>query len=135
MGIHKFDPDAKGVTFTAGSTITEGQLVTVSGDRTVVPATAANGAKVIGSAATGAASGKPVVVLLGGVQRLLAASDINAGDLVVAADTGKIATVAAAASETVQADITATRAVIGIALTSVDVSEVDDDRIEVRLFR
>lgn len=134
MAIHKFQP-GESVTFEAGGTITEGQLVTVSGDRKVVAATAANGAKAIGSAATGAASGERVLVLLGGVQRLVAASDVNAGDLVVAADGGKVATVTAAAAEPVTADITATRAIIGIALTSVDVSEVDDDRIEVRLFR
>lgn len=133
MAIHKFQP-GESVTFTAAGTITDGQLVTVSADRTVIAATAANGAKAIGSAATDAASGKDVLVLLGGVQRLVAASDVNAGDLVVAADGGKIAAVAAVTTPTA-GDVTSTRAVIGIAVTSVDVSEAVDDRVEVRLFR
>ncbi len=133
MAIHKFQP-GESVTFTAGGTITDGQLVTVSGDRRVVAATAANGAKAIGSAATDAVNGGDVLVLLGGVQRLIAASDINAGDLVVAADDGKIAAVAAVTTPTA-GDVTSTRAILGISLTSVDVSEVEDDRVEVRLFR
>lgn len=133
MAIHKFQP-GESVTFAAGGTITDGQLVTVSADRTVVAATAANGAKAIGSAATDAVNGGDVLVLLGGVQRLVAASDINAGDLVVAADGGKIAAAAAVTTPT-PADVTSTRAILGIALTSVDVSEVEDDRVEVRLFR
>lgn len=133
MAIHKFNP-GDSVTFTAGGAITDGQLVTVSADRTVIAATAANGAKAIGSAATDAASGAEVLVLLGGVQRLIAASDITAGALVVAADGGMIAAAAAVTTPT-QADVNTTRAIIGIALTSVDVSEVTDDRVEVRLFR
>lgn len=133
MAIHKFQP-GESVTFKAGADITDGQLVVVSGDRQVSPATAATGAKAIGSAATDAKSGDDVLVLLGGVQRLTAASDINAGDLVVAADGGKIAAIAAVTTPTA-GDVTSTRAIIGTALTSVDVSEAADDRIEVRLFR
>lgn len=134
MAVHKFKP-GESVTFTAGGAITDGQLVTISAARTVIAATAANGAKAIGSAATDAASGEDVLVLIGGVQRLIAASDVTAGDLVVAADAGKIATVPAVASTPTEANGNATRAIIGIALTSVDVSEVTDDRVEVRLFR
>jgi hypothetical protein len=133
MAVHKIKP-GESITCTAGGTITDGQLVTVSDDRTVIAGTAANGAKAIGSAATDAGSGDDVLVLCGGVQRLIAASDIAAGDLVVAADDGKIASVAAVTTPT-PGDVNATRAVIGIALTSVDVSEVVDDRVEVRLFR
>jgi len=133
MAVHKFKP-GESITFTAGGTITDGQLVTVSADRTVIAGTAANGAKAIGSAATDASSGDEVLVLLGGVQRLIAASDITAGALVVAADDGKVAAVAAVTTPTA-GDVNSTRALIGIALTSVDVSEVVDDRVEVRLFR
>lgn len=133
MAIHKFQP-GESVTFTAGGDLTDGQLVVVSDDREVTAAAASTGAKVIGSAATAASSGDDVLVLLGGVQRLVAASDINAGDLVVAADGGKIAAIAAVTTPTA-GDVTSTRAILGIALTSVDVSEAADDRIEVRLFR
>jgi len=133
MAVHKFKP-GESITFTAGGAITDGQLVTVSADRTVIASTAANGAKAIGSAATDVGIGDDVLVLLGGVQRLIAASDVAAGDLVVAADAGKIASVAAVTTPT-PGDVNSTRAVIGIALTSVDVSEVVDDRVEVRLFR
>jgi hypothetical protein len=133
MAIHKFQP-GESVTFKAGGDLTDGQLVFVSDDREVTAAAASTGAKVIGSAATAASSGDDVLVLLGGVQRLVAASDINAGDLVVAADGGKIAAIAAVTTPTA-GDVTSTRAILGIALTSVDVSEVVDDRIEVRLFR
>ena len=133
MAIHKFQP-GQSVTFKASGSITAGQLVTVSGDREVTAGTAANGAKAIGSAATAAANGEDVLVLIGGVQLLEAASDITAGALVVGADGGKIAAVAAVTTPT-PADVTSTRAILGIALTSVDVSEAADDRIEVLLFR
>lgn len=133
MAVHKFAPGTS-VTFQASADVTEGQLVAVSGNRTVAAATAATGAKAIGVAATDAKSGGDLLVLMGGVIRIEAASDITAGDLVVAADGGKIAAVAAVTTPTA-GDVTATRAVIGIALTSVDVSEAADDRVEVRLFR
>ena len=133
MAIHKFQP-GESVTFTAGGDITDGQLVVVSGDREVTAATAATGEAAIGTAATDANSGDGVLVLLGGVQRITAASDVTAGDLIVAADGGKVAAIADVTTPTA-GDVTATRGVIGIALTSVDVSEADDDRVEVRLFR
>lgn len=133
MAVHKFHP-GESVTFTAGGDLTDGQLVVVTGDREVSAAAAATGVKAIGSAATAASTGDDVLVLLGGVQRLVAASDINAGDLVVAADGGKVAAIAAVTTPTA-GDVTSTRAILGIALTSVDVSVADDDRIEVRLFR
>lgn len=133
MAIHKFAPGAS-VTFTASADVTEGQLVAVSGARSVAAATAATGAKALGVAATDAKANEPVVVHMGGVLLLEAASDVAAGDLLVAADGGKVAAVAAVTTPTA-GDVTATRAVIGIALTPVDVSEAADDRVEVRLFR
>lgn len=133
MAVHKFRP-GESVTFKASGAITAGQLVAVVGDREVATGTAATGAKAIGSAATDAATGTDVLVLIGAVQMLEAASDINAGDLVVAADDGKIATVAAVTTPT-PGDANATRALLGIALTSVVVSVAPDDRIEVLLFR
>ena len=131
---HLFNPGAA-VTFTAEAAVTAGQLVMITGDREVSPATAAGASAWIGSAATDAAAGEDVLVLLGGVQKLLASADITAGALVACADDGKIATVAAVGGAWAAADITNTRALVGIALTSVDVSEVTDDRIEVKLFR
>jgi hypothetical protein len=55
---------AKAMTFTAGATITGGQLVYVSAADTVSPAALANPAP-IGVAAHDAASGAPVTVLMG----------------------------------------------------------------------
>lgn len=133
MAVHKFRP-GEAVTFKASGAITDGQLVSVVGDRQVAVATAATGAGAIGSAATTVKDGEDVLVLLGAVQRLLAASDITAGDLVVAANGGTVAKVAAVTTPTA-GDVNATRAQLGIALTSVDVSVADDDRIEVLLFR
>lgn len=129
---HLFTP-GQAVTFTAEAAVTAGQLVAVTGDREVSPAGAASTAW-IGVAATDAAAAESVLVLIGGVQKLVAASDVTAGDLVVAAAGGEVATLAAVTTPT-EGDVTGTRAIVGIALTSVDVSAVDDDRIEVKLFR
>lgn len=129
---HLFNPGAA-VTFTAEAAVTAGQLVIVTGDREISPATAKSAAWV-GVAAFDAAIGESVTVLTGGVQKIVAASDVTAGDIVVAAADGKVATLAAVTTPTA-ADVTDTRAIVGIALTSVDVSEVTDDRIEVKLAR
>lgn len=130
--IHLFNPGAA-VTFTAEAAVTAGQLVIVTGDREVSPATVKSAAWV-GVAAFDAAIGAGVTVLTGGVQKIVAASDVTAGDVLVAAAAGKVAALAAVTTPTA-GDVTDTRAIVGIALTSVDVSEVADDRIEVKLAR
>lgn len=100
----KFKP-GQTVTFTASADIAGGQLVEVSGPRSVAPA-AAGSAKVVGVAGQDTKAGDPVTVHIGGVQHIAStAAAIVAGAAVEAADGGKIA----AGSTTP----------IGIALTSV----------------
>ena len=69
--------------------VTGGQIVEVSGDRTVAPA-AADSTKAIGVAGFDAATGDSVTVFVGGVQRPIAAGAITAGARVAVADDGKI---------------------------------------------
>ncbi len=130
--VHLFAPGAA-ITYTASAAVSAGNMVEVTGDRTVGPA-GANSIKWVGTAAFDAAIGEKVTVLSGGVQKVLAASDVTAGDLIVCAASGKVATLAAVTTPTA-ADVTNTRAIVGVALTSVDVSEVTDDRIQVKFER
>lgn len=107
------------VTFSAEAAVTGGTLVMITGDRQVSPATAAGKLAWIGSAAFDAAIGESVTVLFGGVQTLTAtAAVITAGDLVECADAGKVVKVAAVTTPTA-GDVTSTRALVGIALTTV----------------
>lgn len=93
------------VTFTASAAITGGQVVEVTGDRTVGPGTAAS-TKAVGTAAHNAASGAKVVVHLPGpVDTAVSAAAILAGAKVEAAAAGKIQTAT-------------TGYVLGIALTA-----------------
>ena len=92
-------------TFTASAAITGGQVVEVTGNRTVGPGTAAS-AKAIGTAAHDAASGAKVVVHLPGpVDTAVSAAAILAGAKVESAAAGKIQTAT-------------TGYVLGIALTA-----------------
>lgn len=99
------------VTFTAGAAITGGQVVEVSGDRTVIVGTAAS-TKAIGTAAHDAASGAEVVVHLSGpVDTATSAAAIAAGAEVESAAVGKIQTAT-------------TGKVLGIALTAAGDADV-----------
>ena len=87
----KFKP-GQAVTFTASGAITGGQVVEVTGNRTVGVASAAS-AKAIGTAGHDAASGDQVVVHLAGpVDTMTAAAAIVAGANVEAAAAGKAQT-------------------------------------------
>ena len=100
----KFKP-GQTVTFTATAAITGGQLVEVSGDRSVAPAGAAS-TKVVGVAGHDAKSGDLVTVHMGGVQHIAStAAAITAGAAVQAAADGKV--------------VAGTTAPIGIALNAV----------------
>jgi hypothetical protein len=101
---------------TASATITGGQLVAVSGVSTVAPA-GANATNVLGVAAFDAASGDLVTVFAGGVQELVTTGTVTAGDIVVAAAAGTVSTLAAVTTPTA-ADVTNTRAILGVALTT-----------------
>lgn len=88
-----FAPGAD-ITFTASAAITGGQLVAVTGARTVGPAAAGSSAW-IGVAAHDAANGAKVLVRNGGVFELTASGAIAAGVNVIAAASGAVAAIGA----------------------------------------
>lgn len=89
----KFTP-GNDFTQTAGAAIVGGQLLVVSAANTVI-ASSASAANWLGVARFDAASGDKVTVTRGGVQRLVASGAINAGERVIPATAGKVATIAA----------------------------------------
>lgn len=91
--VHLFNP-GDSVTFTAGADVTGGQLLYVSGNRTLSPTTASTPAW-YGTAGYDAKSGEKVTALRGGVQRIVASGTIAAGDRVIPAAAGKVATLGA----------------------------------------
>lgn len=99
---------AETLTSTTSAAVTGGQLLVVSGSGTVAPSAGASSA-FVGVAAFDAASGAQVTVHKGGVQRLTASGAITAGDRVVSAAGGTVATFGAN---------TDTSLVVGIALTT-----------------
>ena len=124
----KYD-SGKPFTRAASAAIAGGQLVGVSGSGTVAPTTASQ-ASWLGVAAFDVASGDQVTVYTGGVQRLTASGAVTAGDLVVAAASGQVATVAAVTTPTA-ADVTTSRAIVGVALTTATTGTL----VEVSLLR
>lgn len=110
-----FKPGAA-VTSTTSAIVTGGTLLIVTGSGTVGPGTAKSPAWV-GVAAQDAASGATVGYFSGGVQRILASGLVTAGDIVVAGAAGTVATLAAVTTPTA-ADVTDTRAIVGLALTT-----------------
>lgn len=105
------------VTLTTSAAVTGGQLLAVSGNGTVGPATAGSAAY-IGVAAGDAGSGARVPVHPRGViHETTASGGITAGAQVAAGAAGTVASLAAAAAAAA-ADITAARSVIGVALTT-----------------
>lgn len=103
-------------TLQASGTITGGNMVAVSGSGTVAQA-GANATNWVGVAAFDVASGDKLTIRTGGVQKLVASGGVTAGDLVVCAATGKVSSLAAVTTPTA-ADVTNTRAIVGIALTT-----------------
>lgn len=80
---------------TASATVTEGQLLEVSGDGTLGPAGAASAA-VVGYALAGASSSSPVKALMfGPVLSLTSSGAITAGAKVVAGAAGVVTTIGA----------------------------------------
>ncbi len=101
---------------TASASITGGQLVAVSGVSTVGPA-GANAVNWLGVAGFDAASADLVTIYADGVQELVTTGTVTAGDLVVAAAAGTVSTLAAVSTPTA-GDVTNTRAIVGVALTT-----------------
>jgi hypothetical protein len=108
--------NADSYTLTASATITGGQLLVVTGVNTVGPA-GANAVNWVGVAAFDCVSGAAVTVFRDGVQILTTTGTVTAGDLVVAAASGTVSTLAAVTTPT-PADVTNTRAIVGVALTT-----------------
>lgn len=118
-------PKFVGGTYTASASaaIAGGVIVAVSGSNTVATA----GAKAAGwvgvSGQAAAASGDRIPVHYGGIQSVVNSGGVTAGDVLVTAANGAVATLAAVtatgtASATTATDITDTRAVVGVALTT-----------------
>lgn len=104
------------VTAKASAPIVGGNVVAVSAAGTVAPA-GANALNVVGVAAADAATGANVTYFTEGVHELIASGTVTAGDTVVAGAAGTVATLAAVTTPT-PADVTNTRAIVGIALTT-----------------
>jgi hypothetical protein len=105
------------ITATASATITGGQVLVVSGNGTVGPA-GATAANVVGVASMDAINGARLSFFpRGKVHVTTATGPITAGDQVVSAAAGTVATLAVA-STAVAGDINAARAVLGVALTT-----------------
>ena len=123
-------PRFEGNEFTsqASGTITGGQVVAVSGSGTVDVA-GANATNWIGVAAFNVSSGDKLTVHYGGVQKLTASGTVTAGDIVVCAAAGKVATLAAVTTPTAN-DVTYTRAIVGIALTTATDGNIVDVQME-----
>lgn len=121
----RFKP-GQAFTSTTSAAVTGGRVLAVSGAGTVAHAGAASAA-VVGVAGFDAASGAKVTIFRGGVQRLVASAAITAGDQVITAAAGKVASLAAASGNTA-GDINAARQVIGVALTT---ASADGDVIDV----
>jgi hypothetical protein len=103
-------------TIKASATIVGGNLLAVSGVGTAAPA-GANAGNVIGVAASDAANGETVTYFTEGVHELVTSGTVTAGDIVVAAAGGLVSTLAAVTTPTA-ADVTNTRGIIGVALTT-----------------
>ena len=95
-GITEYRRPGEVGTYTAGGTITGGDLVKLSGNRTVIRTTAATDAAA-GVALHDAASGEIVAVAAQGVWPLKAGAAISAGDIVIPhATTGTVGPAGAA---------------------------------------
>ncbi|AWY04674.1 scaffolding protein [Gordonia phage Denise] len=102
------------ITRTTSGAVTAGQLVVVSGNDTVAASSAATAAW-LGVAAHDAASGEKVTVHTGGVHELAASGAVTAGDAVIPATGGAVATLG---SETNYARV------VGVALAAAANSKV-----------
>jgi len=104
------------LTLKASAAVTGGQVVEVSGVNTVQESGAASLA-VVGVAAFDAALNGDVTIYAGGVQSVLADGAVTAGDTIVSGAAGTVAKLADVTTPTA-ADVTNTRAILGVALTT-----------------
>jgi hypothetical protein len=108
--------EADTITLAASGTIAAGNVVAVSGSGTVAVA-GANATNWVGVASVAAVSGDNLAIYTEGIQLLVASGTVTAGDAVVPAASGKVSTLAAVTTPTA-ADVTNTRGLLGIALTT-----------------
>ena len=106
----KFQPGAA-ITYDVSAPVKAGQVVEITGPRTVAPASAAS-TKVVGVAGFDADVTDKVTVFRGGVQTLRVAVPVTAGDQVEAAPEGMA--------------VSGEDAVIGVALTGADADGLAD---------
>ena len=111
-----YTPGSK-VSFAVSAAVTDGQLVEVTGVRTVGPAGAAS-RKVVGRAMqSGSAVGDVIQVqIFGFIANLTASGTVTAGDEVTAAAAGAVVTIAASGAAYVQGEANGARAIVGVAL-------------------
>ena len=129
-GIQEYhDPSPDRETYTAGGTISGGDLVVFSANRTVIRSTAQS-RKVAGVALYDALANEKVAVAKCGVWPLKAAGAIAAGDQLVGALAGAVAALADAAGATA-ADINAARSRIGNAQEAI--ADGATGRVELRI--
>ena len=116
-GIHPVYTPGGRVSFAVSAAVTAGQLVEVTGDKTVGPA-GAGSRKVVGQALqTASASGDVIPVqIFGFISNLTASGAIAAGDEVNPAAAGAVATLAASGAAYVQAEANNARSIVGVAL-------------------
>lgn len=104
---------ASKITYTAGGTITGGQLVAFSDDDTVTVA-GADSVLIAGVAIEDATVGKPVTVATAGIWPITASGAIDEGVRVVSAATGQVKAVPAASGTYALADTTIPYRIVGI---------------------
>jgi len=104
------------VTLKASAAVTGGQVVAITGIGTVGPA-GANAVNWIGVASNDAAINDNVTIYADGVQSVTASGTVTAGDLVVCAAAGAVATLAAVTTPTA-GDVTGTRGIVGVAIST-----------------
>lgn len=109
-------------TATTSGAVTGGKLLAVSGDGTVAHA-GANSVAVVGVAAFDAASGAKVTVYSPKVAVLVSSGTITAGDQVVAGAAGVVTSLASVTTPTA-GDVSGTRAIVGVALTTASSNSV-----------
>lgn len=115
-----FTPGAT-ITSTTSGAVAGGDILAVSGTGTVAKTSTLADPKYVGVAAFDAASGTKVTMFgRGPVHESIADGAVTAGDLLTSTNTAnrQVKTLAAAGAAYVQAEANATRAIIGIALTT-----------------
>lgn len=109
------------ISSTTSAAVTGGDILAVSGSNTVAKTATLADAKYVGVAAHDAASGARITLFgRGPVHESIADGAVTAGDLLTSTNTAnrQVKTLAAAGAAYVQAEANATRAVIGVALTT-----------------